>query len=132
MLIGRKENVVCLVYLKRFAGKDAEGGDIWQTLQDTLHISPVAAQKLSFGPVREHTLPLSDLGFSHSLDPVSGVAKMLPPILTMADWSSGISLPDGIIIVAPSTNRALMVAGTGTQVTPLLNSSDPWENPQSS
>ena len=41
-----------------------------------------------------------------------------------------ITLPPGIIVAAPSTNRALTVAGTRVQVIPLLNSTHAWENPQ--
>jgi len=93
----------------------------------------IAAQSIgpvSFDPVVERTLPLSDLGYSYSLDLESGEMRQLPARLTMAAWSIGITLPPGIIVAAPSTNRALTVAGTRVQVIPLLNSVQAWENPR--
>jgi hypothetical protein len=88
-----------------------------------------APSSATFGPVIERTLPLSDLGYSCSLNLESAEMRLLPASLTMADWSSGIRLPDGIVVIAPSTNRALMVAGTGTEVVPLLHSTQSWNKP---
>jgi hypothetical protein len=82
--------------------------------------------------VVERTLPLSELGYSASLNLESGEMQQLPASLTMADWSTGLQLPDGIIVIAPGTNRALTVAGTGTQVEPLRNSAASWDGPQPS
>ncbi|MBI3876753.1 MAG: protein kinase [Verrucomicrobia bacterium] len=90
---------------------------------------PVAVQKLSFGSVMERTLPLSKLGYSWSLNLETDEMRLMPATLTMADWSSGISLPDGIVVVAPEKDRTLMIAGTGTKVVPLLNSAQSWETP---
>ena len=89
-------------------------------------------QSLVFGPAVAVTLPLSDLGYSYSLNLESGEIKQMPASMTMADWSTGIQLPEGIIVIAPSTNRALTVAGKGVQVEPLLNSVASWENPRPS
>ena len=87
-------------------------------------------QSIGFASAVEVTLPLSDLGYSHSLNPDSGEMTQMPAGMTMADWSTGIQLPDGIIVIAPATNRALTVGGTGTRVIPLLNSASAWDNPQ--
>jgi hypothetical protein len=93
--------------------------------------SPVVTnQALTFGPTLESTLPLSDLGYSYSLNLDSGELQQMPVGMTMADWSTGIQVPDGIIVIAPSTNRALTIAGTGTRVIPLLNGTAAWDNPQ--
>jgi serine/threonine protein kinase len=89
-----------------------------------------SAKPPAFGPVIVRMLPLNDQGYSHSLNLKSGEMQLLPAGLTMADWSTGIQLPDGIIIVAPATNRPLTVAGTGTEIAPLLNSAASWENPK--
>jgi serine/threonine protein kinase len=87
-------------------------------------------QSIGFASAVEVTLPLSDLGYSYSLNLDSGEMQPMPAGMTMADWSTGIQLPDGIIVIAPATNRALTVGGTGTRVIPLLNSAAVWDNPQ--
>jgi len=89
-----------------------------------------APRSLAFGPTVEATLPLSDLGYSFSLNLESGEIQQMPATLTMADWSTGIQLPEGIIVIAPATNRALRMAGTGTRVMPLLTSAKAWDNPK--
>jgi tRNA A-37 threonylcarbamoyl transferase component Bud32 len=86
--------------------------------------------QLLFEPPVEMTLPLSDLGYSASLNLESGEMQLMPSSLAMADWSKSVQLPDGIIVIAPSTNRALAVAGTSTQVEPLLDGAASWDNPK--
>jgi serine/threonine protein kinase len=90
---------------------------------------PTPHQAVAFAPAVEVTLPLSDFGYSYSLNLETGEMQQVPAGLTMADWSTGIQLPDGIIVVAPGPGRALTVAGTGTQVRPLLNSAATWNDP---
>ncbi|HMP82256.1 MAG TPA: hypothetical protein PKA41_06050 [Verrucomicrobiota bacterium] len=85
-----------------------------------------------FGPVNERTLPLSESGYSWSLNLESGNIQQMPASLTMTDWSTGIQLQHGIIVLAPSTDRALTVAGTGTQVIPLLGAVEAWQSPSPS
>ena len=91
---------------------------------------PTPDQAIAFAPAVEVTLPLSDLGYSYSLNVESGELKQMPAGLTMGDWSTGIQLPDGIIVIAPSPDRALTVAGTGIKVRPLLNSAATWNDPE--
>ena len=93
-------------------------------------VSGQGAEPANFGPVIELTLPLNNLGYSDSLNLESGELQQMPAGLTMADWSTGIQLPDGIIVISPATNRALTVAGTSTQLRPLLHSATAWDEPQ--
>ena len=66
-----------------------------------------SGSQLVFGPVTERCLPLSELGYSYSSTWNRARCSLCPPILTQADWSSGITLPDGIIVIAPTADRPL-------------------------
>jgi hypothetical protein len=87
-----------------------------------------ATNGATFGPVLERTLPMSELGYSYSLNLESDLLQSMPANLTQADWSSGITLPDGIIIVAASEGRPVMIAGTSTQVEPVRNGVVTWDS----
>jgi len=70
---------------------------------------------------------MSELGYSYSLNLDSDVMQPMPANLTQADWSSGITLPDGVITVAASEGRPVTIAGTSTQVEPLRDGVMAWE-----
>jgi hypothetical protein len=88
---------------------------------------PEVSDSTVFGPVIERTLPLSDLGYSFCLNLDSDLITPMPVSLTQADWSLGITLPDGIIVIAPIPDQMLNLAGTGTRVVPLLDGLRAWE-----
>jgi tRNA A-37 threonylcarbamoyl transferase component Bud32 len=122
--------------IDRIWGKEIVLSNVPLSRQDLYGAKPVATtkppEKISLGPVVERTLPISYLGYSWSLDLESGVRQEMPPGLTTADWSKGIQLPPGIIVIASATNGAFTLAGTGVRVMPLLNSDADWDNPKPS
>ena len=91
-----------------------------------------SSPQLIFGPVIECSLPMSELGYSYCLDLDSGVMQTMPAGLTQADWSTAITLPDGIIIVHSPADQSIKVAGTGIQVRPLPDALSAWESPRAS
>ena len=87
-----------------------------------------ATNRAIFGPVLERTLPISELGYSYSLNLDSDLMQVMPANMTRTDWSSGVTLPDGVIVVAAGEGKPVMVAGTSTQLEPVRNGVAAWEN----
>jgi serine/threonine protein kinase len=102
--------------------------------RETATAVPLAGQpdSLTFDPAKEFTLPMSDSGYSYSLDIDEGVAEAMPPTLTRADWNQGVELSDGIVVIAPDASHALSVTGTGMDLLPLLDSVHSWDSPEAS
>ncbi len=89
---------------------------------------PQATSEATFGPVRERTLPMSELGYSYSLNLESDLMQVMPANMTQTDWSSGVTLPGGVIVIAAGGGKPVMIAGTSTQVEPVRNGVVAWDH----
>ena len=116
--------------MERVAGelRAAKLAQLEQVKSELSKRAGMTIQTLSFGPVIERTLPMSELGYSYSLNLDTDVMLPMPANMTQADWSSGVTLPDGVIVVAAGEGKPVMVAGTSTQVEPVGNGAAAWEN----
>jgi hypothetical protein len=87
----------------------------------------LAAQQDRFTPTMERVLPLNALGYSDSLNLDTDTLELVSDSLTDADWSSGISLPEGIVVIAATNGRPFRIACTGVELSPVRDSESAWE-----